>query len=45
LEKSQKKIQREGEIKGIKPYFDFVTFKTYTKERFKIAFNGDFKVL
>mgnify|MGYP002624006015 CR=1 FL=1 len=35
------KIPRTGEIKGITPCFDFVAFKTYTKERLRVAFNGE----
>ena len=35
------KIPRTGEIKGITPRFDFVAFKTYTKERLRTAFNGE----
>ena len=35
------KIPRTGEIKGITPRFDFVAFKTYTKERLRVAFNGE----
>jgi len=35
------KIPRTGEIKGISPRFDFVAFKTYTKERLRVAFNGE----
>jgi len=35
------KIPRTGEIKGITPCFDFIAFKTYTKERLRVAFNGE----
>jgi ubiquitin-protein ligase/Ran GTPase-activating protein (RanGAP) involved in mRNA processing and transport len=35
------KIPRTGEIKGITPRFDFIDFKTYTKERLRVAFNGE----
>ena len=35
------KIPRTGEIKGITPRFDFIAFKTYTKERLRVAFNGE----
>ena len=35
------KIPRTGEIKGIIPRFDFIAFKTYTKERLRVAFNGE----
>ena len=35
------KIPRTGEIKGITPRFDFVAFKTYTKERLRVSFNGE----
>ena len=38
---SIKKIPRTGEIKGINPRFDFIAFKTYTKERLRVAFNGE----
>ena len=34
------KIPRTGEIKGITPCFDFIAFKTYTKERLRVAHNG-----
>ena len=35
------KIPRTGEIKGIIPRFDFIALKTYTKERLRVAFNGE----
>ena len=35
------KIPRTGEIKGVIPRFDFIAFKTYTKERIRVAFNGE----
>ena len=35
------KIPRTGEIKGITPRFDFIAFKTYTKERLRVSFNGE----
>ena len=35
------KIPRTGEIRGIIPRFDFIAFKTYTKERLRVAFNGE----
>ena len=35
------KIPRTGEIRGITPRFDFIAFKTYTKERLRVAFNGE----
>ena len=35
------KIPRTGEIKGVIPRFDFVAFKTYTKERLRVALNGE----
>ena len=35
------KIPRTGEIKGITPRFDFIAFKTYTKERVRVSFNGE----
>ena len=35
------KIPRTGEIKGITPRFDFIAFKTYTKERLRVALNGE----
>ena len=35
------KIPRTGEIKGVIPRFDFIAFKTYTKERLRVAFNGE----
>ena len=34
------KVSRTGEIKGVEPCFDFVSFKSYTKERLRTAFNG-----
>ena len=35
------KIPRTGEIKGVIPRFDFIAFKTYTKERLRVALNGE----
>ena len=35
------KIPRTGEIKGMIPRFDYIAFKTYTKERLRVAFNGE----
>ena len=35
------KIPRTGEIKGVTPRFDFIAFKTYTKERLRVSFNGE----
>ena len=35
------KIPRTGEIKGITPRFDFIAFKTYTKERLRVSLNGE----
>jgi ubiquitin-protein ligase len=35
------KIPRTGEIKGITPRFDFISFKTYTKERIRVSFTGE----
>ena len=37
---SVSKVSRTGEIKGVEPCFDFVSFKSYTKERLRTAFNG-----
>jgi len=35
------KIPRTGEIKGVTPRFDFVSFKAYTKEGLRVALNGE----
>ena len=35
------KIPRTGEIKAVTPRFDFISFKTYTKEGLRVAFNGE----
>ena len=35
------KIPRTGEIKGVVPCFDFVSLKSYTKERLRVSFNGE----
>ena len=35
------KIPRTGEIKGVAPCFDFVSLKSYTKERLRVSFNGE----
>ena len=37
---SVSKVSRTGEIKGIEPCFDFVSFKSYTKERIRTGLNG-----
>ena len=34
------KIPRTGEIKGVIPRFDFISFKAYTKEGLRVAMNG-----
>ena len=34
-------IPRTGEIRSIVPCFDFIAFKTYTKERLRVGFNGE----
>ena len=35
------KIPRTGEIKGIIPRFDFIAYKTYSKEKLRVSFNGE----
>lgn len=34
------KIPRTGEIKGVIPCFDFISLKSYTKEKLRVSFDG-----